>query len=63
MEKDRVVTILNRLLETALAGVARYTHSSLMVFGFGRIPAMSWLREQGLNCRASAVIRCRRHAK
>jgi bacterioferritin len=46
MEKDRVVTILNRLLEAELAGVVRYTHYSFMVFGFGRIPIVSWLREQ-----------------
>jgi bacterioferritin len=46
MEKDRVVTILNRLLEVELAGVVRYTHYSFMVFGFGRIPIVSWLREQ-----------------
>ena len=46
MDKDRVVTILNRLLEAELAGVVRYTHYSFMVFGFGRIPIVSWLREQ-----------------
>ena len=46
MEKDRVVTILNRLLEVELAGVVRYTHYSFMVFGFGRIPIVSWLRTQ-----------------
>lgn len=46
MDKDRVVTILNRLLEAELAGVVRYTHYSFMVFGFGRIPLVSWLRDQ-----------------
>ena len=46
MDKDRVVSILNRLLEAELAGVVRYTHYSFMVFGFGRIPIVSWLREQ-----------------
>ena len=44
--KDRVVTILNRILEQELAGVIRYTHYSFLVFGFGRIPIVSWLREQ-----------------
>jgi bacterioferritin len=29
-----------------LAGVVRYTHYSLLVFGFGRIPIVSWLRTQ-----------------
>ena len=42
-----IVAILNRLLETELAGVVRYTHYSFLVFGFGRIPIVSWLRAQG----------------
>ncbi len=37
---------LNRILELELAGVIRYTHYSLMVYGFGRIPIVSWLRSQ-----------------
>ena len=46
MDKDRVVAVLNRLLEAELAGVVRYTHYSFLIFGFGRIPIVSWLREQ-----------------
>ena len=46
IDKDRVVTVLNRLLEAELAGVVRYTHYSFLVFGFGRIPIVSWLRGQ-----------------
>jgi bacterioferritin len=46
MDKDRVVGVLNRLLEAELAGVVRYTHYSFLVFGFGRIPIVSWLRDQ-----------------
>ena len=46
MDKDRVVAVLNRLLEAELAGVVRYTHYSFLVFGFGRIPIVSWLRDQ-----------------
>jgi len=46
LDKDAVVDVLNRLLEAELAGVVRYTHYSLLVFGFGRIPIVSWLREQ-----------------
>lgn len=46
MDRDQVVAVLNRLLEAELAGVVRYTHYSLLVFGFGRIPIVSWLREQ-----------------
>src|SRR5438309_10136629 len=46
IDKDAVVAVLNRLLETELAGVVRYTHYSFLVFGFGRIPIVSWLRGQ-----------------
>jgi len=46
LETDKVVAILNRLLEAELAGVVRYTHYSFLVFGFGRIPIVSWLRAQ-----------------
>src|SRR5947208_6539777 len=41
-----IVAVLNRLLESELAGVVRYTHYSFLVFGFGRIPIVSWLRTQ-----------------
>ncbi len=41
-----IVAVLNRLLEAELAGVVRYTHYSFLVFGFGRIPIVSWLRAQ-----------------
>ncbi len=45
---DTVATVsaLNRILELELAGVVRYTHYSFMVYGFGRIPIVSWLRGQ-----------------
>src|SRR6187549_3888791 len=45
-DTNRTVAVLNRLLEAELAGVVRYTHYSFLVFGFGRIPIVSWLREQ-----------------
>ena len=46
IDKAKVVAVLNRLLEMELAGVVRYTHYSLLVFGYARIPIVSWLREQ-----------------
>jgi bacterioferritin len=46
LNKEQVVGVLNRLLESELAGVVRYTHYSFLVFGFGRIPIVSWLRTQ-----------------
>jgi len=38
--------ILNKILETELAGVVRYTHYSLMIYGYNRIPIVDWLRKQ-----------------
>ena len=46
IDKEAVVTALNKILESELAGVVRYTHYSFLVFGFGRIPIVSWLRDQ-----------------
>ena len=46
VDQERVVATLNRLLEAELAGVVRYTHYSFLVFGYGRIPIVSWLRAQ-----------------
>jgi bacterioferritin len=43
IEKDKVIAVLNQILESELAGVVRYTHYSFLVFGFGRIPIVSWL--------------------
>lgn len=45
-DKEAVVGVLNRILEAELAGVVRYTHYSFLVFGFGRIPIVSWLNAQ-----------------
>lgn len=45
-DKAAVIDILNRILEAELAGVVRYTHYSFMVYGYGRIPIVHWLREQ-----------------
>jgi bacterioferritin len=42
----RAVALLNHILEMELAGVVRYTHYSLMVYGYHRIPIVSWLRQQ-----------------
>jgi bacterioferritin len=46
IDEGNVVAVLNRILEDELAGVVRYTHYSFLVFGFGRIPIVSWLRGQ-----------------
>ena len=46
LDKEAAVGVLNRILEAELAGVVRYTHYAFLVFGFGRIPIVSWLNAQ-----------------
>ncbi|MBD3633291.1 MAG: bacterioferritin [Methylophaga sp.] len=46
LDTNKVVNLLNQILETELAGVVRYTHYSFMVYGYGRIPIVSWMRSQ-----------------
>jgi bacterioferritin len=46
INQDAVIKVLNNILEAELAGVVRYTHYALMVFGYNRIPIVSWMREQ-----------------
>ena len=53
-DRSAAVKLLNEILETELAGVVRYTHYSLMVFGHNRIPITSWLRGEATTCLAHA---------
>lgn len=46
VENAKAIEMLNRILEVELAGVVRYTHYSLMVFGHARIPIIKWMRDQ-----------------
>ena len=46
-EKQNAIDVLNKILELELAGVVRYTHYALMVFGYNRIPIVSWLKSNG----------------
>lgn len=46
VDKSKVIGLLNHILEMELAGMVRYTHYSLMIYGYSRIPIVSWLREQ-----------------
>ena len=45
LEKEKAITILNNIMELELSGVVRYTHYSLMVYGYNRIPIVDWLKE------------------
>lgn len=55
IDADAVINVLNKILETELAGVVRYTHYSLMVFGYSRIPIVSWMRSQANESLAHAT--------
>ena len=67
-EKQHAIEVLNKILELELAGVVRYTHYALMVFGYNRIPIVSWLQGNGdeslAHARPPAPLRAaiRRHA-
>ena len=54
IDNDTVINVLNKILETELAGVVRYTHYALMVVGYGRIPIVSWMRSQATESLAHA---------
>lgn len=50
-DTQKAIGILNKIMEIELAGVVRYTHYSLMVYGYGRIPIVNWMKsnaEEGL---------------
>ena len=43
-DKQSAIDVLNKIMELELAGVVRYTHYAFMVFGYNRIPIVSWLK-------------------
>jgi bacterioferritin len=45
-DQEKVMKILDEIVQAELGGVLRYTHYSFMVYGYGRIPIVSWLRAQ-----------------
>jgi bacterioferritin len=46
LDKKAAVGLLNKAMELELAGVVRYTHYALMVYGYNRIPIVGWLEAQ-----------------
>jgi len=44
IDKIKIIDVLNEIMELELSGVVRYTHYSLMVYGYNRIPIVSWLK-------------------
>jgi len=43
-DKTKIIKALNHIMELELAWVVKYTHYSLMVYGYNRIPIVSWLK-------------------
>jgi bacterioferritin len=56
LNTDQVCIILNEIMEYEMAGVIRYTHSSLMVTGPNRIPIVAFLQEQATESLQHALI-------
>lgn len=44
IKTEAAVHSLNRIMELELAGVVKYTHYALMVYGYNRLPIVSWLQ-------------------
>src|SRR5215210_182115 len=53
-DKSKAIAVLNRILEMELAGTVHYTHYSFMVYGYNRIPIVSWLEQQAMESLAHA---------
>jgi bacterioferritin len=53
-DQAAAVKLLNQIMEAELAGVVRYTHYALMVYGHNRIPIVSWLRNEANTCLSHA---------
>ena len=54
LDTKAATATLNKILEFELAGMVRYTHYSLMIYGYNRIPIVSWLRAQASESLAHA---------
>jgi len=55
IDTKAVAATLNKIMEYELAGTVRYTHYSLMTYGYNRIPIVSWLRSQATESLAHAT--------
>jgi bacterioferritin len=55
MDSKKIVKVLNQIMEMELAGVVRYTHYSLMVYGYNRIPIVAWLRGEAATAMGHAT--------
>jgi bacterioferritin (cytochrome b1) len=53
LDRQRILNLLNRILEAELAGVVWYTHYSFLVFGHNRIPIVSMRKQAAESLRPS----------
>lgn len=44
-DTKKAVNVLNQIMEIELAGVVRYTHYALMIYGYNRIPIVDWMKK------------------
>ena len=44
-DREEAIAVLNQIMELELSGVVRYTHYALMVYGYNRIPIVSWMKK------------------
>lgn len=56
IDTTAVIDDLNAILEMELAGVCRYLHYSLMIFGHSRIPIVKWMRDQATEGMSHAAM-------
>ena len=59
IDSNEVCSILNEIMEYELAGVVRYTHSSMMVSGPYRLPIVTFFERTSSRVFASCST-CRR---
>ena len=46
MDNKKIIKILSKIFDLELAGVVRYTHYALMIFGSNRLPLIEFFRDQ-----------------
>ncbi|MFT5717390.1 MAG: bacterioferritin [Oleiphilaceae bacterium] len=47
-DKKDAIDLLNKIMELELAGVVRYTHYSLMIYGYNRLPIVGWMKSNAI---------------
>ena len=55
-DEKKVLKILKNIFELEMAGVVRYTHYSLMIFGSNRLPLVDFFRSQAKESLAHADL-------